>query len=185
MEFTAQFETLFEVPVDYVTQDLELNTKLQETRTALQESISENGSLGELIKLLYKEAMVETVATKELITQIPSPAYQPIGLPRNADTISLSEQAGYVMYCMKFHGFATRKTTERLHNTKEHRDSLKKTVTENTVKLEVKRTGEIKMPEIAGVKEMKRSVETAAPPTPPATPPKQNTGNTARSPTKK
>ncbi|QMP81966.1 hypothetical protein QK701_sRNA3gp1 [Grapevine associated cogu-like virus 4] len=185
MDFTNQFESLFQKPIDYISQDVSLGTKLQETRSALQESLSEIESLGELIKLLYKEAMVETVATGELVSQIKSPPYQAIALPRNADNASLSEQAGYVMYCMKFHGFATRRTTEDLHNTKEHRDSLKKTVEAQTVKVEVKRTGAIRMPELAGMKEMKRSVETAAPPSPPATPPKQDKGSSSKSPTKK
>jgi len=174
MDFSKQFEQLFPAVNDFSGQAVGLNTKLQETRHALQEATSENDALTSLINTLYKESLVEITATTELISQVPNAPFKTISHPRNPDNISLSEKAGYVVYSLKFHGFATRKITEDFHNMRDNRDSLKKVVEQNTVKLEVKRSGAIKLPELAGQQEVKRSVQTESPPSPPATPPKSD-----------
>jgi hypothetical protein len=188
MDFTKQFENQFQKPQDYINTDLTLNKKLQDTRHALNESLSENKQLSDLISQLYSEARIENVAVSELLSQIKTPLCKNVALPRNADGLSVSEQAGYAMYYLKFLGFATRKTVEEFHVAKEHLDSMHKSVdTQMLADVKVTRTGKLKIPELDGAKEIKRGVETEssqnetlrsdkqtskAPLSPPITPPK-------------
>lgn len=172
--FTSTFESQFHGPSGYVETDLDLNSKLQKTREALQESTSENDSLKLIINQLYNEARVENVATGKLLEEIKTPLFINIPLPRNADSLPLSEQAGYVAYCMKFLGFATRKSTAEYHIARDHLEGIHNSIKKQTVDMKVVRTGELKVPELDGVREVKRSSKTAPPPTPPATPPKQD-----------
>jgi hypothetical protein len=180
MDFTSQFDSLFQGDANYVETDTDLFKKLQDTRHALQESMSENDQLVQILNQLYSEAMVENVAVTELLKEIKRPLFNNIPLPRNADGLPMSERAGYVLYCMKFLGFATRKSTEQYHVTKEHLEGMHKSVRSNTAEVKITRTGSIKIPELAGEKEMKRNSKTAAPPSPPATPPKQNVSNKSK-----
>lgn len=171
MDFTDTFESQFLTTTDYISTDLDLNKKLQDTRHALQESISENDQLKEIINKLYNESRVENVATGELLSMVKSPLFRNIPLPRNADNLPLSERAGYVVFYMKFLGFATRKSTEEYHKTKEHLEGIHNSVKSNTTEIVIPRTGEMRVPELDGMKELKRGVHSAASPTPPATPP--------------
>lgn len=171
MDYSKAYEAQFQEHVSYIETDINLFGKLQDTRHSLQESISENDQLSELINLLYSEIRVENVAVGELVDMIAKPLFKNIALPRSADGISLSEKAGYVMYYMKFLGYAARKSLEEYHVTKEHMEGLHKSISANTVEMTVKRTGKIKIPELDGEKEMKRSAKTATPLSPPITPP--------------
>lgn len=190
MDFTSEFETQFQsaLPLDETSSSL--IKKLQDTRHALQESISETDQLVAIIEQLYSETRVENVVTSELTAQIQSPLFRNVPLPRNADGLSVSERAGYVLYYMKFLGFASRKSLEEYHNVKEHLDQMGTSVTKNTMDLLIKRTGSLKVPELDGKKEMKSSTQVKptitspqiakSPISPPVTPPqiikqKQNT----------
>jgi len=180
MDFTDQFQQFFDSPVSYDETDIDLNKSLQDTRAALQESLSENDQLGEIIKLLYSEARVENVATDELISEIGKSLFKNVPLPRNADNLPMSEMAGYVVYYMKFLGYAARKSLENYHITKDHYETMNKSIKSNTLSLTVNRSGSIKLPELDGVKEMKRSNKTETPISPPITPPKEKEQKTDR-----
>lgn len=171
MEFTSEYEKCFGEPHDYESPDIDLIGKLQDARHALQESQSEVDQLKELINLLYSEARVENVAVSEITSQMKHQLFRNIPLPRNADNLPLNEMAGYALYYMKFLGYATRKAAEEYHTAKDHLDVMHTSVKKNTEKVEVKRTGVFKVPELDGRKEMKRSDKTTTPITPPATPP--------------
>lgn len=166
MDFEKQFESLFQAKSNYFKTDIESNKKLQDTRHALQESISENDQLSEMLDKLYSFARVENVATTELITEIAQPLFKNIPLPRNADKLPLSEKVGYTLYCMKFLGFALRKSLEEYTTLKEHLEGIHKSVGTNTVNIMVKRTGTIKMPELDGVKESLKPKDSKQVPSP-------------------
>lgn len=174
MDYADAFKAQFDEPPNYIATDLDLNKKLQDTRTALQESLSEVDALTRLIEQMYSESRVEQVATGEILTEIGQTLFRNIPLPRNADTISLSEKAGYTAFYMKFLGYATRKTLGEYHVTKGHLESLHSSVKKSTVEeIKMIRTGELKVPDLDGQKEMKRSAKTTAPLSPPATPPEK------------
>jgi hypothetical protein len=174
MDFADAFQAQFEQSPSYIETDLDLNKKLQDTRNALQESISENDQLALIINQLYDESRVENVALTQMIDEIKAPIFKNVPLPRNADTLPLSEKAGYVVYYLKFLGYATRKTIEEHQTAKEHLESLHSSVKKSTVvDPVVKRTGALRVPELDGHKESKRSVKTTAPMSPPATPPEK------------
>jgi hypothetical protein len=173
MDFSKDFEECFQSAHDYNSPDLSLTKKLQDTRHALQESQSEVHQLKTMIEQLYSEARVENVATSELISQMKHQLFKNIPLPRNADLLNINEQAGYAMYYLKFLGFAARKAAEEYHTAKDHLIGIHKSVEANTVEMIVARTGEIRVPELDGKKEMKRSSKTASSETPPATPPEE------------
>lgn len=171
MDFTNDFEECFQGAHDYISPDVDLTKKLQDTRHALQESQSEVDQLKAIIEQLYSESRVENVATSKITSQMKHQLFQNIPLPRNADNLPLNEQAGFAMYYMKFLGFAARKAAEEYHTAKDHLEGIHNSVKKNTVELTVARTGGLKVPELDGKKEMKRSAKTASPETPPATPP--------------
>lgn len=173
MDYADAFQNQFVSSPNYVEKDVDLFGKLQDTRNALQESLSENDQLSEIIEQLYSESRVEQVATTELLALVSDPLFKNIPLPRNADHLPMSEKAGYTVYYLKFLGFALRKTFDEYQTTKEHLEGMHKSVQKNTVKLEVKRTGKLKVPELDGLKESKRSQKPTAPATPPTTPPKE------------
>jgi len=173
MDFSKDFGNQFQSSIVYHETDIDLNKKLQDTRHALQESTSENDQLIALIEQLYSEARVENVATTEMMSQIPSPLFTNMPLPRNADSISVSERAGYALYYLKFLGYAARRATEDYHMTKDHLEGLHKSIKDKTTEITIKRTGALKIPELDGQKEMKRSTPTKPLQTPPVTPPKQ------------
>jgi hypothetical protein len=173
MDFTTQFSNQFQSEINYFETDIDLNKKLQDTRHALQESISENDQLREIITQLYSETRVENVATGELLSEIGQPIFRNLPLPRNADDLPVSERAGYVAFYLKFLGYSTRKVTEEYHKTKEHLESMHKSVRSNTVELSIKRTGSLKVPELDGQQELKRNTKATTPISPPITPPEQ------------
>jgi hypothetical protein len=175
MNFDSLFESQFQDAYSptLIKKEIDLVTKLQDTRNALQESISECDQLKALITLLYKESRVENQSITELMSQIKEPLFRNFPLPRNADNLPFNEQAGYAVYYMKFLGYATRKVTEEFHQTKEHMVSLGKSVETNSYGEKVDRTGQLRVPELDGEKETKRVGKAAPPPTPPVTPPKQ------------
>jgi len=173
INYTESFESQFNTTPDYIPVNLELGVKLQKTREALQESISENDTLRRILEIIFSEIRVENSAITELLSQIKSPLFRNIPLPKNPDSLSLSEKAGYSVYYMKFMGFAARKASETYENTKDNLEGSHKSIRDQTVDVKITRTGNIKMPELEGVKELKRGSKTTAPPTPPSTPPKQ------------
>lgn len=173
IDFVKSFESQINATPDYNPVLIDLNSKLQKSRHALQESLSENETLRNILEKIYSEIKVENAATQELLSQVKSPLFRNIPLPKDADKIPLSEKAGYSVYYMKFLGYATRHASEKYNNTKDEFESSQKSIREQTVETTVVRTGIIKMPELEGVKELKRSAKTTTPPTPPATPPKQ------------
>jgi len=185
------FDTQFQVVENRYGNNIDVVGKLQNTRELLQESLSENNQLIEIIQKLYSEARVENVAISEVLNQIMEPFFKNVPLPRNADNLPMSEQAGYAVYYLKFLGFAVRKLLEELHETKEQTEYLYKSITKNVLDDKIERTGQIKLPELDGVKELKRNPEiqsppssstpvakaeniqrATVPPSPPATPPK-------------
>jgi len=174
MDYSEDFKLQFSTPITYHKSDTDQKRKLQDARQALQEATSEITQLEEDITALYEEARIENVATTEMMAQITSPLFKNMPLPRNADGLSLSEKAGYVLYYLKFLGYSTRRATEEYHTVKDHLDGMYKSVTDNTVDTTIKRSGKLRIPELDGKKEMKRSVATKPPPTPPATPTKGN-----------
>lgn len=169
MDFSKDFENCFMSSADYDGPTIELNKKLQDTRHALQESQSEVKQLKEMIERLYSESRVENVAVSEVVGMMKHQLFRNIPLPRNADNLPFNERVGYTLYYMKFLGFATRKAAEEYHTAKDYLESMKTTVVKNTVDFIVERTGELRVPELDGKKEMKKSEK--APSTPPATPP--------------
>lgn len=171
MDFTSDFENCFSNSHDYDGPDIALNKKLQETRHALQETQSEVDQLKELIVLAYSESRVENFAVSEVTSQMKHQLFRNVSLPRNADNLPLNEMMGYVIYYMKFLGFATRKAAEEFHNVKDHLNMIHSSIKKNTVEeVVVPRTSTIKVPELNG-KEMKRINTAKSPPTPPVTPP--------------
>lgn len=172
MDFTEEFNQQFQPPGTYHEVEVTLNKKLQDTRHSLQESISETDQLIQIIDQLYAESRVENVATSELVLQITTPLVRNVPLPRNADNLPLSEKAGYALYYLKFLGFAFRKSIEEYHTTKDHLEGIHKTIGASTVETTIKRSGALKVPELDGQKEMKRSSQAKPPPTPPITPTK-------------
>lgn len=171
MDFSKSFEARFQGRKNYTEVDVDLNAKLQNTRHALQEAISENAQLYELIDQLYNEARVENVATSELLAEIQSPLFRNIPLPRNADALPRSEKAGYALYQMKFLGYAARKATEEYHIVKEHLEDTHKVIRKNVTDDKIKRTGGIKVPDLDGEKELKRGDQKSQLASPPVTPP--------------
>jgi hypothetical protein len=169
MDFSKDFENYFEISQDYHGPEIDLNKKLQDTRHALQESQSEVETLKALINTIYSEARVENVATTKLIKMMNHKILNNVPLPRNADEIKMNEKAGYAVYYLKFLGYATRKVAEECHSAKDHLEGMYKSVKTNTLQIEVERTGQVKVPELDGQKELKRSNK--PPQTPPATPP--------------
>lgn len=175
MDFIDSFQAQFRESVEHYEADVDLGKKLQETRHALQESISENDQLMQIINQLYSESRIENVATSELISQITSPLYRNVPLPKNGDSLILSEKAGYILYYLKFLGFTARKVTEEYHKATDRLEVLHKSVKSNTASVIVNRTGSLKVPELDGDKELKRGHKTTAPATPPITPPQHQT----------
>lgn len=169
MNFSKDFENCFKKDHNYDEQDIGLVKKLQDTRHALQESQSEVDQLKSMIDKLYSESRVENVAVSELVSQMKFQLFRNIPLPRNADDLPFNERIGYTMYYMKFLGYATRKAAEEYHLAKEHLVGIHGSIQQNTVDISVSRTGELRIPELDGKKEMKRSEK--SPETPPATPP--------------
>jgi hypothetical protein len=123
---------------------------------------------------MYHEARIENVATSELLEEAGGSVYRNLALPRNADSLTTSEKAGYTLMYMKFLGFSTRKLTEEYHKTKDHLEGMHKSIRGNTTEIEVKRTGVLKIPELDGQREIKRNSKPETPVTPPHTPPKVN-----------
>lgn len=159
MDFSKDFAECFGKTHDYESPDISLGKKLQDTRHALQESQSEVTQLKVIIGQLYSEARVENVATSEVVIQMKHQLFKNIPLPRNADSLPLNEQAGFALYYMKFLGFAARKAAEEFHTAKEHLEGIHKSISSNTIEVVVDRTGEIRVPELDGKKELKRSEE--------------------------
>lgn len=161
--FLDSFKEQLNLPGGYDKTDIDLNKKLQDARHDLQEATSEIEQLWNTVESLYAETRIENVATTELISQIKSPIVRNVPLPRNADTLSTSEKAGYVFYYLKFLGFALRKSIEEYHTTKEHLEGIHKSINTHTVKTDVKRSGSLKLPELDGQKELKRGVQAKPP----------------------
>jgi len=163
MDFARDFEKRFIVSPNYDEGEVVLRKSLQDTQTALQESLSEVDQLKKLIEQLYSEARVENVATGELLAEMKHVPFRNVPLPRNADGLSANEKAGYVVYYMKFLGFATRKMSEEHHVTKEHLDGMHKSIKTHTSEVKVPRSGALKIPDLDGDKEMKRGDKPTAP----------------------
>lgn len=152
MDFTADFESQFESSQSLHAEEIELVSKLQETRSALQESLSENDQLISIIDQFYLEIGNEKAELDNLLSEISKAMFKNLAAPEDPKNLSVSERAGYSIYYMKFLGFSLRKMTEEFYTIKDHMESLQKSVVSNTASVSLRRTGAIKVPKLSGQK---------------------------------
>jgi len=155
MDFEESFKSYFQEPASSYSIQIDLTKRLQDTQHALQEANSEIDQLTELIMTLYAESRIEQVNTGELISEIPGFPLKMIPLPRNADSISTSEKAGYALFCMKFLGYSTRKVSEEYYKSMEEIHSSRESIKKHAIGGDVPRTGKLKLPELDKAQEIK------------------------------
>jgi len=155
MEYMKQFEARFEKKQSFDGQAVKLTSQLQTTKNELNEANSEIESLRTLITESYKQAINSVMDIATLIDEANGKVpFKNIPFPKNRDSLSYGQMAGYSQFASAFYTFTTDKLIHHLIDAQDHLTSMSTSIVKTTIeKSSIVRSGGISLPELSEERE--------------------------------
>lgn len=151
MNYLKNFEQRFPAAASFDSEAIQLNTALQTTSHELNEANAEIDSLRTLIDEMYKQSINNVMDIGSTLDEANSKInLRNIPFPKNRDTISYAQKAGYSQFAAAFYSWTTTNLIERYIDASDSLSMINSSIRKTTIKEStIKRTGMINLPDMA------------------------------------